>query len=360
MKTLRNYVLAIFSTFFFAQLAYAESSEAPILKVGVIVPLTGEGASWGNSFRNGMLLALEELSPEDRRRVQFIFEDDQLSASKAVSALTKLVTHDHIQAVINLSSGTANALAPIVERQGIVLLAVASDPKIVNGRRFAFNFWVTPEAEAQAMIPEALRRKYKNVVRLTTIHEGAFAVRNAMDAVNQGRIKFGIDEEYAPDNKDFRTVLAKIKARKDFDAIHPILFPGQLSTFTKQARSMGIELPFFGWEFFEDANEVKNSAGTMIGAWYVNADDSRGDFDQRYLKMFPGASLYTAANGNDAVLLFIAAAKKNPSSDGAREFLAQLKDFQGALGTYSSSGDNRFTLPAAVKEVTADGFKKLS
>jgi len=41
------------------------------------------------------------------------------------------------------------------------------------------------------------------------------------------------------------------------------------------------------------------------------------------------------------------------------QFLHTVKDFNGALGTYSASGDNRFTLPAAIKVITADGFKKI-
>lgn len=340
--------------------AAAEEQAAAPLKVGVILPLSGEASSFGIAFKNGMDLAMDELPEPDRARVRFLFEDDQLSASKSVSALTKLTSHDGIDVAVNFSSGTANALAPIAERQKMVLVAAASDPKIVSGRKYVFNFWVTPEEEARVMLPEAERRGYKNVARLTAIHEGAFSVRAAMDSANAGKIKFGVDEEISPDNKDFRTLLAKIKGRKDIEAIHPILFPGQLSVFTKQARSMGIDLPFFGWEFFEDSNEVKASDGTLIGAWYVNADDPTGNFNERYLKKFPGASLFAAANGYDTVLLLVAAAAKEPTSEGTRKFLATLRDFSGALGTYSASGDNRFTLPAAVKEVTATGFRRLS
>ncbi len=330
------------------------------LRVGVILPLSGESASIGEGFKNGMQIAIDGLTPEDRNLVQFIYEDDSLSSKKAVSALNKLLTQDHVQAVINFSSGTANALAPIIERRALPLIAIASDPKVVEGRKYAFNFWVTPDEEARVLVPEAIRRKYTNVARLSTIHDGVYAVNRATDRINAGRIKFGYDEEFPPEIKDFRAAIAKIKARGDIDAILPILFPGQLSAFAKQVRSMGIELPFFGFEFFEDANEVKNSGGTLVGAWYVNADDSTGTFNDRYLKKFPNGSLYSAANGHDAVLLLVTAAKANASSEGVREFLSTLKDFTGALGTYSASGDNRFTLPAALKEVTATGFKKLS
>ena len=40
-------------------------------------------------------------------------------------------------------------------------------------------------------------------------------------------------------------------------------------------------------------------------------------------------------------------------------FLHTVKDFTGVMGTYSATEKNNFTLPAAVKVVTRDGFKKL-
>jgi hypothetical protein len=41
------------------------------------------------------------------------------------------------------------------------------------------------------------------------------------------------------------------------------------------------------------------------------------------------------------------------------DFLRNLKGFTGALGRYSAAPDNRFTLPAAIKQVTATGFEKI-
>ncbi len=337
----------------------AEDTASSTLRVGVILPSSGDAASVGDAFRNGMQLAIETLSPEDRKRLEFHFEDDALSSTKAVSAFHKLLAQNKIQALVNLSSGTGNALAPLAERHKLPFISVASDVKIVKGRTYPFNLWVTPEEEARVLIPEALRRGYRKVARITAVHEGTYVMRSAMDAENKGKLQFQIDEEVTPDVKDFKTILAKIKTKKELDAIHLILFPGQLSSFAKQARSMGITLPFFSWEFLEDANEIKNSDGALVDAWYVNADNAAGDFNARYLARFPGASLFAAANGYDTVLLLAEAAKRDASSEGVRNFLQTLKDFSGALGRYSATGDNRFTLGAAVKEVTKDGFRKL-
>ncbi len=338
-----------------------QAEEAPRgLRVGVIIPLSGDAASIGDAFKNGMQVALESLYPEHRNLLHMSYEDDALNAAKAVTAAHKLISEQHVDVLVNISSGTAHAIAPIAESRKIPLIAIASDPKVVQGRRYAFNFWVTPDEEARAMLPEVLRRGYKKVARITTTHEGAFAVRGAFDAINKGQVEIVLDEDYPPEARDFKTYLSKIRNAKNIDAIHPILFPGQLSTFAKQARSMGITLPLFGWEFFEDKNEVKSSDGTLIGSWYVNADDATTTFTKAFERRFPSSSFYTAPNGHDVVMLLAAAVQAGPGGgEGVRDYLSTLKDFRGALGTYSASGDNRFTLKAAVKLVTKDGFQKL-
>ena len=51
--------------------------------------------------------------------------------------------------------------------------------------------------------------------------------------------------------------------------------------------------------------------------------------------------------------------KDSPNRPEINSFIHSVKDFTGALGTYSASGQNTFTLPATIKIVTKDGFKKI-
>ncbi|RIL09434.1 MAG: hypothetical protein DCC75_06525 [Proteobacteria bacterium] len=330
-----------------------------VFKVGVIVAMTGEGASIGEAFKNGMQIAIDGLSEADRGRLQFIYEDDALSGKMAVSAFNKLNTSSNIDALINLSSGTGKALAPLAERQRLPFISVATDPAIVEGREWPVLLWVTPEEEAKVMIPEMERRGYRTVARISTIHEGVMAGNAAFDQLNQGRFKLVLDEQYPPDAKDFKPYISKLRAAPGVDAVQLVLMPGHLGIFAKQARQLGINLPFFGWEILEDNNEVKIAEGALEGAWYVSADDPDDSFTKEYRRRFPQASFFTAPNGHDAVMILAQAIKQSKGRDDLRRFLRNLKDFTGAMGTYSASGDGRYTLPAAVKVVTKQGFAKL-
>lgn len=340
--------------------AEASDLNSKKVKIGVIVPLSGEAASIGEAVKNSMLMAYEKLPSQKQSKIELLFEDDGLQPKNAVTAFNKLVSVNGAQVIINVSSGTAKAISPLAEQKKIPFLAVASDPQIVAGRKYVMNFWVSPEEETRIMLPEIVRQGYKNLARISTIQEGVLSANRAFDAQNNGKVKIAIDEEYAPDVKDFKPFIAKLQNAKEIDAVLVGLLPGQLGIFAKQLRQSGVTIPIFGWEILEDSNEVKASDGALVGAWYVNAADPSNTFLSEYRKRFPDGSLFAAANGYDLILLMGEAVGQSTDSEEINRFLHTLKDFEGTLGRYSASSDNRFTLPAAIKVVTATGFETRS
>ena len=107
-------------------------------------------------------------------------------------------------------------------------------------------------------------------------------------------------------------------------------------------------------------NLFKYPEGALVGQWYVQADDPGDTFLTGYAERFPEATPYTAGNCHDVVSLIAKAVEtKRTSGEQLQDFLFSLRDFKGAMGEYSATGDNRFSLPAAVKVVTEKGFEKL-
>jgi len=352
--------LLTFAIFTIAAVIAFDGAEAQVrtkLRVGAILALTGDGASWGEALRNGMSLALEDLPPDTRRKLDLQYEDDAFNPMNTVSAFNKMLNTTGLDAVITVSSGTSKALAPIAEGKKVTLLAIASDPEICRGRKFVFNFWVTPEEELRLLLPEAVRRGYKNIARITSVHAGSLAAVAALDQISQGELKTVLDEQYPMDVRDFRSFIAKVRAAKNVDAILLTLLPPQLGIFARQAREAGLSQPFFGWETLEDLSEIKSARGALEGAWYVNAGDGRDSFMNRYRARFPESSIYGAANGYDAIMLFARALERDQAPNRLHNFLAELKNFEGVLGTYSATGDQRFSLPAALKVVSGTGFE---
>jgi branched-chain amino acid transport system substrate-binding protein len=331
------------------------------LKIGAILPLSGSSATIGDRVKRAMELAHKDLPPEIKDRVQLFFEDDAWSGSRAVSAFQKLAEFEKVNAVMVLGSAAGMAVAPLAEQKKIVLMAVgASNINVVKGHKYSFLNWVTPEAEAEALVRELKRKNYSALALVGAEQEGMIAIYNGV--VSELK-RTGLEEHVVLDKRfiasetDYRTLIAKARTKK-VDGVVLFLMPGAISSFAKQAKQGGLNASLVGIELFEDENEVKASEGTLIGQWYVTAATAP-EFEKRYKTEYNEASAFGCANGYDAINLVIEAFKTSGSNDGDHlaGFLATVKDYPGAAGTYSASGDNRFKLPAGIRVVTEHGFE---
>lgn len=333
------------------------------LRIGAILPLSGQSASLGNYIRNGIALSYEKLPAERKKQVELFYEDDGWQIPRSVSAYRRLVSHHKVNAFLVVGSAVGNALAPLAEKDGIPLISIgASDFNVVKGRTFAFIHWVTPEVEARVMVEEIRKRGYKHLALISGEQEGILAVYRAV-IKELKRVgldgKIVLDQKFLTTETDFRTYVAKARKRQ-VDGVIVCLFPGALSSFAKQIRQGGVQADLMGIELFEDSNEVAASQGALIGQWYINSDSATSNFEKIYYSSFKEHPGWAAANAYDSLQL-LAAAHQLYGNNGSKiaEYLSQLTDYRGAAGTYSSTGDNRFTLAAAVKVVRKDGFEKL-
>lgn len=327
------------------------------ITVGAIIALTGEAASIGEACRNGISLALEDLSPELSKRVRVVYEDDENVTRETVSAFKRLAEKEHPSAIISFTSPPSKAVAPLADQFKIPLIAIATDPEVSRGRSHVVNLWATAEAEVRTAVQEAKKRGYKRIAIVGSVHDFSIAIRKEFVQQAEGAIEIASVNEIPPDQKDFRSLVARLKTDGKIDAILNALYIGQVGLFSRQAHELGLTVPQFGVEMFEKKEEVEISKGTLIGQWYTNADDGDAAFVSRYRTRFPNAAQLSSANCYDAIALVARAAEQGrPLND----FLHSVQDFKGALGNYSASGDNRFTLPTAIKVVTKDGFETVT
>lgn len=341
----------------------AQAEEPHPYTIGGVLPLSGPNATFGVYMRKGMELALSELPEAERGNLRLEFQDDNWKAENAISSYRNLRSTKKIDLVIVAGSAIGLALAPITERDAVPLVAIgASNAKVSTGRKYAFTHWVTPESEGEALVSELKKRKYQRYAYIGLEHEGINALRaGVLGALKaQGLEKnLVIDQSYNVGETDFRTFLAQAKS-KEVDVFITCLMPGSLSSFAKQARATMPKTALAGIELFEDENEVKAAEGALTGQWYVNGKGADADFIKRYRAKYSEYPGFGAANAYDLVKLFSAAVKSGvKSSDEMVKYLESVHDYPGASGKFSSTGDHRFYLPAAIKIVTKDGFEEL-
>ncbi|MEW6606715.1 MAG: penicillin-binding protein activator [bacterium] len=122
-------------------LIVTQTKEPKEIKIGAILPLTGDLAKFGVSFKNGIDLAISEKL--HNKKIGIIYEDDQGKPDIAVSAFRKLINFHKVSLVIGgIISSNAMAMAPIADKSKVVLLSpTATAPELT---KFKFFFRVQP------------------------------------------------------------------------------------------------------------------------------------------------------------------------------------------------------------------------
>jgi|GEM_PF-1024522 len=110
------------------------------IKVGVVLPLSGDYASLGESVKNSMELSYNEL---ENKNVELIYEDGGFNSAKAVSAYKKLQDIDNVDIVVGLDSPTLEAIKPVINKTDELLLTVGNESSIEKDNVFEIIPWAT-------------------------------------------------------------------------------------------------------------------------------------------------------------------------------------------------------------------------
>ena len=340
----------------FAGSSYAQGLlPMPPIKIGVILPITGPSATLMFYVKNAIELARDDLPQMEKEKVELYFQDDALQNTNSLTAYQQLVEIKKVDVLLIVTSGTGAVLAPLAEKKKIPMIIIgASDVSLVNKRRYSFIHWIPPRTEAKAIVQEIKNRGYKRLATIAVEHQGALAAYNAVkDVLREEGLgeNILIDQVFTLNELEFSAILPKLRSQ-NIEGIVPLLFGAGLSTFAKKARSQGVTAAFVGLETFADTDAIKAAGGALEGAWFVTGTDGHAEFAKHYEDNFHLAPGWAAANGYDSFGLIIAGWRRG---DGDKErlvdYLATVKDYEGALGRYSATGDQLFELGIAAKVV---------
>src|ERR1051325_8682565 len=85
------------------------------IKVGVYGDLSGQTSSFGESTRDGVKMAVDEINAAggiNGRKVEAVVEDDQGQPQQASTVVTKLINQDKVVAIIGEVASSNSLAAP--------------------------------------------------------------------------------------------------------------------------------------------------------------------------------------------------------------------------------------------------------
>ncbi|MCX6716153.1 MAG: ABC transporter substrate-binding protein, partial [Candidatus Taylorbacteria bacterium] len=272
------------------------NGQAQTIKIGVVAPLTGGASGYGVSLIKGIELAKQDFAvnfPKANNKYEVIFEDDGTNPAQSASAAQKLVNIDKVSAIITTTSGTGNAVKPIVTAAGIPHICICVDTRLTEGNKTNFIYLALPEIESRAWVDEAVSRGLKKVAIIAQNHPGFNLI---------------IDD---PTTKDFKTVIAKARVTNP-DVYLAFAFPPSLDILGTTLKSQGIKnVSGLG------TLAISADSGIFEGDWFTDVKLSDLSYKDRFEKVFPDIrfNARTAPEGYDAMNILVSAheSKKDAS-----------------------------------------------
>ena len=306
-------VLIAWFGYFYKKPPKADKTEP--IKIGVILPLTGDLAFLGEEIKKGIDLAVSEYNDKGID-INVIYEDDQsLSQIAAVNAANKLLNIDKVDIGLTMLVEESRSIAPIFNKKEIPLLLLWDSNNFIQGSGdYIFSNGFSTELAGESMADFAY-----NDLGLRTVaiigHIDPWAdiiTRSFKDKfeIMGGRIVY--NEQFNIDTKDYRTAILKIKQLNP-DAVYFPMLPMNSVQFLTQARQFGLKSVFLtGDSFISDAINKAGDASEGIYFTNIYAVSENGLFE-RYKKFYNSdpVDITLVSFGYDGVIKTIGSGNKS-------------------------------------------------
>jgi len=202
------------------------------IKIGAILPLTGQLAFFGDGDRRALDL-FEKGNPD----VKFVFEDSKGTAKEGLTAANKLVAQD-IKYIITSLSYIVNTVQPVLDKNHILNFTLNMDPRSEEKSPYCLRLYVSFYDEMDKLIELATAKKVKSVavlyVNVETMNNAVENhLRKKLEALNIALYT----ETYDIGAKDLRAVLMKLSEKKP-QIVRFLDFGDRLGVIMKQVEEM--------------------------------------------------------------------------------------------------------------------------
>ncbi len=350
-------------------LSLAAPTQAQDIIIGEFASMTGSEATFGINSSNGAQLAMEEINAAGGllggRKIKIILEDDQSKAGQPSAAVKKLIASDKAIAILGeIASSRSLEAAPICQEAKVPMVSPGSTNEAVTKKGdYIFRVCFIDPFQGTVMAKFALETlKVKKVAILSDVKsdysKGLAQSFREYFTKNGGQVVVERSYSGGGTDKDFRAQLTSIKAAQP----EAIFVPGyytEAGLIGKQARSLGLKVPFLGGDGWDSPKLNEIAAGSLDGCYFSTHFSPKDtspkvqDFVKKYTGKFGMAPDGMAPLGYDAMMIIAEAIKTAGSTDGGkiRDALAATKNFAGVTGNITIDANRNASKAAVVLKV---------
>ncbi len=325
------------------------------IKIGVIVPLTGEGAAYGLPMSDVVRLAIDKVNAAggvNGRQLEAIYEDGKCDGREGATVTHKLIDIDKVQVIIGgFCSSESLAAIPIAEPAKVLLISGgSSSPDLTGASNFFVRTYPSDATQGNVLAEVAIKKGWKKVAFIQEQQDYALGIYKAFATKFQELGGQVVKEEYAVNSTDFKTQLTKLGQAKPDVLFVDSQAPGSSELIIKQLQELKWKTPLiFCDTAIGDRELFKKYSQFLEGT--LGAEFATNDTDSKFQDM---VSSYKSKYGKDLVFpqysqtmydipFLLADGMKAVGNNGEKlaTWMTTVKNWNGASGqvTIGANGD---------------------
>jgi branched-chain amino acid transport system substrate-binding protein len=364
------YFLGLFMVVLTTLFSSSCSNQPETVNLGACLALNGSAAVYGESQKNGIDLAVNEikagqyLGPNTLITSKVV--DIGSTPDQVVNAMNGLINETKVIGILGPTLSSQAVVAdPLAQKAKIPVIAISNTVSgITEMGDFIFRCSL-PESQVVANTIESAINQY-GIKRVGILwgNDDTFTVSSYqafLNAVNKNNLQITADQTFKRGDSDFKVLLNKI-INTGPDALIASAFVQEAQLIIQQARSLGFKGLIIGGNGFNSVDLIKQAGdsaeGVMVGtAWNINNNGAKNSaFVAAYKKVYAKEPDQFAAQSYTGVWLFAEAIRAGGRSDSesVRKSLLQIKNFETALGNFSFTA-GREPLHASIVQIVHNG-----
>ncbi len=345
-------------------LAGSNAIGAAPIRIGAILILSGNSAAQGQSVRDGLQLAVDEVNQRggvNSSRIELIFEDSKSDPKVAVDAFNRIETSRTPLFYVSLSSTVCMALAPLAEEKRVVLMGISTATKdVTRGREWVYRYWPLGQAYIPTLVRILQNLKAKKIGMLYQNDEFGKEQQQLLSKEYEGAGGSISSELIEMTDTDFRSQIARVKDREAiYVACTGNLFLGVLRQLKEEGYRGQILASGFSYQTslfsLPEAEGIYLTAPIIYNPTYLYAKDLADKFTIRYGKALDAS----AAVGYDVIKLIASLLEdRELSRQSVRDVLSDGFEYSGVFGHLRlKSGEHDLTFPIYPTQVVNGSLK---
>ncbi|TMB35243.1 MAG: ABC transporter substrate-binding protein [Deltaproteobacteria bacterium] len=302
------------------------------------------------------------------RQIQIIALDDQGKPEEAATAATRLISSEHVVALLGEVASTRSMfMADKAQPAKVPMVSPSStNPKVTGKGDYIFRACFIDPFQGYVMAKFAtdnLKLKKFAILKDVRNDYSVGLAQNFEENVKKMGGQIVATESYSNGDVDFKAQLTNMKASQP-DALYVPGYYTDVGLVARQAREVGITVPLLGGDGWDSEKLYEIGGAALEGSYFSNhysVDDPSpriqefvGKFKKEYGGQLPDS---LAAQAYDAAGMLFEAMQKAPDLTGPniRSTLADTKGFHGVTGDITLDTQRNPLKPAVVLQVAKGG-----